>query len=143
MNIPKSQKLRTEESKHGSNLPSIAIPKEDEMQLDGPIKIRAIPCCNEIVAVLRFKYETGITLPDQVMQRNEGIVVGNGPGVPASDGTRCPSQVALGDVVMFRDKDVVTKIEAATGVYKNQQVVLIGERSLLCKLPAVPFEIVE
>lgn len=142
MAIPKTQKLKAEEAVHGLVLPSIADAPVVGADT-GPIKIREIKCCNEMVAILRFKHESTINLPEESQLRDEGIVVGIGPGVPASDGTRCPSQLRLGDVVMFRQRDIVTKVQAMSPPYHNANIVLVGERSILCWLKPVEFEIVQ
>jgi len=137
MAIPQSAKLKKEESKKPTPAPfaaAVAAPVES-----GPIAIKVVECLNDNVAVLRFKMHSTIAMPDGVQFKNEGIVIGIGPGVAAGDGTRCPSQLAIGDVVMFMDRNVITELAMSTPPYKDCNVILISERSLLCKLPPVEF----
>lgn len=140
--MQKSKKLHLEESIHSDAVPSIVTNARPAGITDAVIKIRPIHCCNDHCAIMRFEYKTDISVPEGALQRNEGIVVGVGPGVPGPNGARTPSQLQLGDVVMFRDRDVITKIESASPPYEHKQVVIMSERSLLCKLQPVEFEVI-
>lgn len=107
-----------------------------------PIKIREVACCNEFVAVLPFRINTGLQLAADQQYKNEGIIIGVGPGLPNGAGGRCPSQFRLGDVVAFQDRAVVQKMESQSPPYKGRSVYIMSERNILCKLPPVPFEII-
>lgn len=143
MATPKSAKLLREEAANlnvGDNIPSsFMVEKSDEPS--GPIEIREIPCLNEFVAVLLFRVKSDIVMPDKQQYRNEGIVVGMGPGLPDGAGGRVATQLKLGDVVLFQDRNIVLDVSSDKPPYKGQRVVIISERSLICKLPAVEFTV--
>ena len=145
--IPKSVKLTKDEAKMNSAKqaavkPAIVAAKHKDTAIKHTI--RKIECLNEFVAIMQFEMEmkSGIELPDSKKFINEGIVVGVGPGVSDS-GTRCPSQLKIGDVVMFSDRNIVTTIASEQHPYAGKKLILISERSLMCKLPAVPFDMVD
>lgn len=144
MATPKSAKLLREESVESKNGSLSAILDNIPRQSgnDEIIKIREIPCLNDFVAILMKRVESGIDLPENQQYRNEGVVVGIGPGVPDGTGHRTPSQLKLGDVVLFMERSIVTGFNSAEPPYKGQRVVVISERSLICKLPPVKFEII-
>lgn len=106
-------------------------------------KVREIPCCNEFVAVLQdeYKIDSKLEIQGEAKYINEGMVVGVGPGT-ASNGARVPSQLALGDRIMFSGNQVLM-ITPSGGTYQGRKVIIINERQAICKLPAVPFEIIE
>jgi hypothetical protein len=106
-----------------------------------PIKIRPITCYNDVVALLRFRVQMSISLEmvGDSQYKSEGIVVGVGPGLLTMEGSRSGSQCRVGDVVSFYGNPI-TAVEPSAGIYKGQQIIMITERSLLCKLPSVPFE---
>lgn len=142
MAVPKTNKLLAEQTVSAAN-PGIKLPPKAEALPDGPFKIKPVECFNEYVAVCRFRMETtkgGIELPEESKNMNEGIVIGVGPGT-ARNGIRVPSQLKIGDVIMFGGS-VVQKINSTAGFYKGLDIVIITEFSALCKLPPVPFEIV-
>lgn len=143
MATPKSAKLLREETQENA-LPIISAlmvgtPQEEP---SGPIEIREIPCLNEFVAVLLFRVKSDIQLPDKQQYRNEGIVIGMGPGLPDGAGGRVATQLKLGDVVLFQDRNIVLDINSDKPPYRGQRVVIISERSLICKLPSVEFVLV-
>jgi co-chaperonin GroES (HSP10) len=141
MSIPKSSKLRREEQikPNSDALPSFV--RDAEPAPAGIIKIREVPCCNDYVAVRLFTQESSIALPEGQKHKNEGIVIGVGPGVPTTDGGgRVPSQLKVGDVVMFLMKNVITEVESEKPPYKGFRVVILSERSILLKLPSVEYE---
>lgn len=146
MAIPKSDKLvKEDKSKTGTSLPSFITNPEPEVQTSGPIKIREVMCCNDYVAILLFMEKSTIALPEEQKHKNEGVVIGVGPGVPAADGTRTPSQLRLGDVVMFLPKNIITEVavDSSKSVYKDQRIVILSERSILTKLLPVEVEILK
>ena len=109
----------------------------------GPIKIREIPCLNDFVAILVSKVRTGIQLSEEASFKNEGVVVGIGPGLSDGSGGRLESQLKIGDVVLFHSRNMVTEINSDKPPYKGQRVQIFSEKSLICKLPPVEFELVK
>lgn len=105
------------------------------------IPIKEIECFNDSVAILQFRISSKLELTSSQFKQ-EGMVVGVGPGLPTSTGTRCPSQLKLGKVVSFYGTPAAA-IEPAAGVYKGQRIIIITERMVLTGLPEVPFRIVE
>lgn len=143
MASPKSAKLLREESAAPTkSQPFSSLIGVEDFQ-SGPIKIRPIPCLGEFVAILLFRVQSDIQLPGNQQFRNEGIVVGIGPGLPDGAGGRVPTQLKLGDVVLFQDRSIVLDIDSDKPPYKGQRVIIISERSLICKLPKVEFVIEE
>jgi co-chaperonin GroES (HSP10) len=143
MAIPKSELLKAMESSDNSHMSHIMMPTSNETATQsGPIKIRAIKCLNEWVAILLESNESTIALTDSSKYKNEGVVVGVGNGIIAGD-SRLPSQVALGDKVTFRIRDIVEEIMPSTGFYANKKIAMVFERNLISKLPSIEFEIVE
>ncbi len=141
MAIPKSAKLVREEGNQRDSIPSVLI-TDTKPDLGGLIKIREIQCLNDFIAILLFRVKSDIQLPDAQQYRNEGIVVGIGPGLPDGNGGRVLTQLKIGDVVLFQDRNVVIDINSDKPPYRGQRVVIISERSLICKLPPVEFEII-
>lgn len=141
--IPKSEKLAREQRVMPATAEETPPPLPKSPELEGPIKIRPVQCLNENVAVLLFRVQSTILLPDKDQHRNEGVVIGFGPGLPTEGGKRCPSQLTLGDVVAFLEKHIIIGVNPANGPYKGQRVIIINERSLLHKLPPVEFEVLE
>ncbi len=138
---PKTQKLLREE------LAAIDRDEHDVVNMptytpDDVIKIKQIKCYNEFVAILQFRIKSGdVILTEASSYKKEGMVIGFGPGAPANDGKRCPSQLKLGDVIAFYGNPIIT-LKPTAGIYAGQQVIIISERAVLCELPPVNFEIV-
>lgn len=142
MAIPKSAKLQREEAANKREPTTSAMLPPQAAPETGPLKIRPIKCCNEFVALLRSTIQSSVELAGEAKMLDEGIVVGVGPGVATNNG-RSPSQVALGDRVMFFGAPV-TAINSEGGFYQGKTVIIISERNLLCHLSQQrPFEIVE
>ncbi len=106
----------------------------------GVQQILPVHCLNEFVAILPFTIKTEIAMPNGQYE-TEGIVIGVGPGV-ADNGTRCPSQLQLGDVVAYSQKHVALEMNPDNGFYKNHKILILSEKSLMCKLPPVKFELI-
>lgn len=143
MPIPKSQKLLREMTESKLDLPGEIpdeTPNDTSSEPIGPILIREVPCCNEFVAILPFRIKAGVLVPD-AQYKNEGIIIGVGPGLPTTNGGRCPSQLKIGDVVAFQHQTVVLKMESNKPPYQGRQVYIMSERNILCKLPPVPFKL--
>lgn len=145
MSTPKSTKLLREESSGKARQAPVSLVglPEAEPQHMGPVKIRPIQCLNDFVAVLLFRVQSDIQLPNSQQFRNEGIVVGIGPGLPDNAGGRVKSQLEIGDVVTFQDRSIVLDVNSDKPPYKGQRVIIIPERSLICKLPKVEFTVEE
>jgi len=133
MAVPKSKKLEREEAA-GAAIPSMASKEE---AAEGPIKIRPVKCQNDFVAVLQATIETTIELAGTEGQfKNEGLVVGVGPGIADGAGGRLQPNVAIGDYVMFGPRNIAATLEPGNGPYKGRKVVIVSERNILCSLPA-------
>lgn len=132
--------LEADAKKKSIILPSIS---DDDSVPAGPIKIKKIECLNEFVAILVTTVESTIQLTESSKFKNEGVVVGVGPGLPDGSGGRTPSQLAIGDVVLFKDNNVAMQLDPDNGFYKNKRIVIISERSLICKLPKRDVELVD
>ncbi len=140
---PVSEKLRKERADKTPVSPSVATAEPSVPIQDTIIKVRPIRCCNDFVAILQFDREAGIDLPDTYKQKNEGLVVGIGPGVPV-DGARVPSQLEIGDVVMFQEKSIITTVESSSEPYAGKRIVILSERNIICVLPIeVEFEVTD
>ncbi len=141
--IPQSDKLAAETAVEDAKAPrSIHMPAAKE--LDEVIKIKPVHCLNENVAILCFRTDVGgsLVLPEDEGFKEEGMVVGTGMGVPDGAGGRTQTQLCLGDVVTFQQKQILRRIKPENGPYKDQLVLIINERSLMTKLPPRPFEII-
>lgn len=141
---PKSQTLR-----EANNQDKKSVIPEEVYQIPAynpgdTIKIKEVHCCNDFIALVRFRIldkNSPIELPGDAAFKNEGMIVGRGPGLPGTDGKRCPSQFQLGDVIAFHGRPTL-ELSPKSGLYANQKVVIVSERSAICKLQQVPFEIV-
>lgn len=144
LNIPVSQTYAEHlNSKPTSlGLSGILEPTTEYVEQVGPIVIKPIKCYNDFVAILQFRIKSDVLLTEQSAFKNEGIVVGVGPGISAGDGKRCPSQLKIGDVITFFGNSVV-KLTPAEGVYKGQTIIIISERNVICGLAPVEFNIVD
>lgn len=142
---PKSGKLQREEEE-------AAAKRAVEAQAAVPAKVyspgEAIPVkkvktYNDFVAILQFRIDSGAILVEgNAAYRNEGMVVGTGPGLPNGNGSRCLSQLNLGDVVAFYGNPTTT-LNPTSGIYAGQRVVIVPERAIMCGLNPVPFKVVE
>lgn len=106
------------------------------------IPVKRVTCYNDFVAILQFRVKSSIILDEGSSLKNEGMVIGVGPGLPGPDGKRVPSQLKEGDVVLFYGNPT-TSINANSGVYKDQRVVIVPERAVICGLRKRPFHMVE
>jgi hypothetical protein len=104
----------------------------------GVIKIKTLDCLNDFVAVLRFQETSTIELPENQRLKNEGIVIGVGPGL--IDGTK--ARLILGDVVAFLPRNIVTEIKATQYPYENQTITILSERNIIMKLDPMPHEFI-
>lgn len=142
--IPKSKTLREQQEKSVEKKSALPLPEPVPVyEPNQPIPIKEVKCYNDYVAILQFRIQTAtqIDLGD-AGYKSEGMVIGFGPGATSISGTRCPSQLKLGEVVAFHGNPV-THMIPADGLYKGRKIVIIPERSILVRLPAVPYEIVE
>jgi co-chaperonin GroES (HSP10) len=146
MTIPKtsvllqSENAGREEQTRAAAVKSAAPPAASDKPI---LQIRPVECTNDFVAVLQSELETFLALSDsEERYRNEGLVVGVGPGVADGAGGRLKPCVNVGDYVMFGAKNIVATIHANSGSYADKKVVILSERNILCKLPnKIQFEI--
>lgn len=142
MAVPKSKKLQDEEAKSAASqpAPSVAVA---EAPLPGKLVIRPVKCHNDFVAVLQAQIETTIELSNaEGTFKNEGLVIGVGPGVADNAGGRLKPTVAVGDYVMFGPRNIAATLEPGDGPYKGRKVVIVSERNILCDLPTeIDYEI--
>jgi co-chaperonin GroES (HSP10) len=140
MGIPRSDKLLRDQASKATaglllpeNVTAVAVP-------DGPIPIKEVECLNDFVAILQFRTHSGPIELGEAGFKQEGMVVGVGPGLPTASGIRCQSQLKLGDVVSFYGNPTTT-VEPKNGFYSGKKIVVYPERSMLLRLPPVPFTV--
>ena len=138
MAIPKSSKLQQEEAAEQTNKqsgPSVGpgpnMPTEYNTE---PIKIREVRCCNDNIAILVDEYKSNVVMSGEAKYKNEGIVVGVGPGISDGAGGRLKPDINIGDVVTFLDRNIMTIFESSEEPYAGKRVVVVSERSLITKL---------
>lgn len=141
MVIPKSSKLAQLEAEAHDGTRLILSNISLDNEIESVIRIREIPCLNDFVAILVSKRASDIALPEAQKFKNEGIVVGIGPGLPDNNGSRVKTQLQLGDVVLFSERSIAMEIDSDKPPYKNKRVIIIQEKSLICKLPPVEFQL--
>lgn len=141
--IPKSEKLNKEEAQMATAEKTSTSTAKKAKKEQSEVVIRKVNTLNEFVAVRLFEVESDLALPDERRFRNEGIIVGVGPGVPDGSGGRCPSQLSIGDVVLIQEKNVLTYINDDKYPYDGAKIALMSERNLLCKLKPVPYRLVD
>lgn len=145
MPIPKSKKLQEEEATREVQQPKSSIISSALPKQEGPIQIRPVKCCNDFVAILQAQIETSLAMVDnESTYKNEGVVVGVGPGIADGNGGRLKPSVEIGEVVMFGPRNIVATVESSTPPYEGQKVVIVSERNILCKLSRqVEYELLE
>lgn len=100
------------------------------------IVIRPVRCHNNYVAILQTQIETTIQLAGTEGQyKNEGLVIGVGPGMSDGNGSRLPLSVDVGDYVMIGSKNYVATIVPDNGHYKGQKIVIVSENNIICDVP--------
>lgn len=134
---PKSDKLKREEEASQTRDVSGAIALADPPVVqEGPVKVRIVDCCNDFVAILQTQILSTIELSDaDSSYKNEGLVIGVGPGVADGAGGRLTPQVIVGDYVMFGERNVVQQIRSDSPPYQGQLVIIVSEKNIICKLP--------
>jgi len=144
MAIPKTNKLTSEEAVGTASGPnSDNVPFEIAESL-GKILIRPVDCQNDFVALLQAQVSSTIALSnDDHTFKNEGLIVGVGPGVNDGNGGRLAPTVEIGDYAMFGSRNVVETLEPSSGPYANRHIVIVSEKNILCRLPTdIEWEIV-
>ena len=142
--IPKSDKLVKEESvKHACKREVCEHKKKDLTATSDMHIIKQVSMLNEFVAIKMFEVKSDLALPDERRFKNEGIIVGVGTGLPDGSGGRCPSQLNIGDVVLFPEKNVLTYLNVSSYPYENAKIAIMSERNLLCKLDPVSYKLVD
>jgi co-chaperonin GroES (HSP10) len=143
--MAKSEKLQLE-LQNDATKKSVIIPDlaNDQVarQDSDTVQIKPIECLNDFVAVLKSQVKSTIELGDAKF-KNEGMVVGIGPGLPDGSGSRVASQLSLGDMVIFRDNAVALQLDSENGHYAGQSIVILSEKSLICKAPKKPFVVLK
>lgn len=136
MTIPKSKKLvEIDESEgRGSKIvPSFAPHIKEKIE---SVIIKPVKCHNNYVAILQTQIETSIQLADTDGQyKNEGLVIGVGPGITDGSGGRLQPSVKIGDYVMIGAKNHVATLVPDNGHYKGRKVVIVVENNIICELP--------
>jgi len=139
MAIPKSkvaQQLDDKNDTFVSNDPpkgaKTLVAKVDE----SVIIIKPVVCHNNYVAILQTEIESAIQLAGTEGQyKNEGVVIGVGPGLSDGNGGRLPLSVNLGDYVMIGSKNHVATLMPDNGHYKGKKVVIVSENNIICEIP--------
>ena len=136
MAIPKSKKLvEIDESEgRGSKIvPSFSPETKEKIE---SVIIKPVKCHNNYVAILQTQIETSIQLADTYGQyKNEGLVIGVGPGISDGNGGRLKPSVKIGDYVMIGAKNHVATLVPDNGHYKGRKVVIVVENNIICELP--------
>lgn len=149
MAVPKSRKLQEEEAareQQEHSLPSaLSSQSSTAVQESDEILIREVKCCNDFVAIMQFQIETSIAMSDtESTYKNEGIVVGVGPGVADGNSGRLKPTVEVGEIVMFGARNIAAVVESSSPPYEGKKVVIVSERNVLCKIPKkIPFKLIE
>ena len=100
------------------------------------VVIKPVKCHNNYIAILLSSIESTIELPGTDGQfKNEGLVIGVGPGVSDGHGSRLTPTVQLGDYVMIGAKNHVATLVPDSGHYQGQKVVIVVENNVICELP--------
>ena len=123
----KSESLAKEEAQLIKNSTEKVVLVENKSYTNKDVvRIKPLTCYNDFVAVIQFKMAAGsILLSNDQGYRNEGIIIGVS--------TLCKSDIKVGDTVIFNDRQVVHTINSDSGVYKDQRVIIMSERSLILK----------
>ena len=75
--------------------------------------------------------------------RNIGVVVGKSQSMLTPNGQRVPSALEYGQVVLFQKRAVVGEMAIAKEPYLGRKLIILSERNIVCRLPAVPFKILD
>jgi hypothetical protein len=138
--VLKSRKMRNEEAATPESTP-LDIPT---YKRETVIRIKPIETLNEYVLVMPFARNTTILLPNTMQYQPYGIVVGVSKNMLAPDGSRVVSALMPGDVIRFWERNVIDHdYKTPDPHYRERRLVLLSERSVLSRLPPVPFEIVD
>lgn len=139
--IPKTAKLIKEETASNTKV-TVDEPKAcskamkccgSEPDTHKEIEIREIKCLNDFVAILRFEEESIIEIPDHQRLKNEGMVIGVGPGVPPT----ANAQVIIGDVVAFMPRNIITEIKGTKYPYEGKTITIVSERNIIMTLDPI------
>jgi co-chaperonin GroES (HSP10) len=134
--IPKSDYLAQLESSTPNDEPN---PIEKHLAADCPhqsVTIKPVKCHNNYVAILLSQIESSIQLVNSDGQyKNEGFVIGVGPGISDGSGGRLPLTVSVGDYVMIGTKNHVAILTPDDGPYKGRKVVIVAENNVICDIP--------
>lgn len=137
MTAVKSAKLKRELEDVGGDT-SLPIPVAERTPL---VKIKRIRTLNDWVILAPFRAESNLELPAASSYKEIGIVVGTPEFSYAPNGARIPAQVAVGDVVLFRERDVVGELDIKLVPYVGRRLIFLSERNIICWMPKVQFEL--
>lgn len=136
MPIPKSKVLEQLETHPVMDLKPLIDSEDQNMTKGCTVKIKPVKCHNNYVAILQTQIETTIQLAGTDGQyKNEGLVIGVGPGLSDGNGGRLPLSVEVGDYVMIGAKNYVATLMPDNGHYKGQKVVIVAENNIICDVP--------
>lgn len=141
--IPKTEKLAKEEIAACHKEKPCSKKAEVKSRSSSTMVIKKIKMLNEFIAVRLFEHESELALPDDKRFRNEGVVVGIGPGLPDGAGGRCASQLNIGDVVLVQERNVLTSLNVSGHPYDDAKIVVLSEKNIICKLEPVKFEVID
>jgi len=135
MPIPQNKTLQTLcEEEVATDKSSVFV--SDVKGCDKNVIIKPVKCHNNYVAILLSTIESTIELPGTDGQfKNEGLVIGVGPGIADGNGGRLAPTVNLGDYVMIGARNHVATLVPDSGHYKGQKVVIVVENNIICDVP--------
>ena len=110
-----------------------------------PVQIKPIETFNDFIYLIHLQAQPSAVLVKTRQMLPEGIVIGipqPGHGMSDGNGGRLPSQLRLGDHVMFPLPNIIQSVAATDGYYKDYDIIVISERNIMAKLAPIPFEIV-
>jgi co-chaperonin GroES (HSP10) len=136
MAIPKNKKLVEIDQSEGRGSKIVPAFAPEIKEKPDTIIIKPVKCHNNYVAILQTQIETSIQLAGTDGQyKNEGLVIGVGPGISDGNGSRLEPSVKIGDYVMIGAKNHVATLIPDNGHYKGQKVVIVVENNIICELP--------
>lgn len=128
--------------KNSPNSIGPALPGELK-KIENVIRVAPITTFGEWVVILPFYLDTNIILPDSTDYRNVGVVVGKSNSIMAPNGNYVDSRLDYGMVVLFQKSSVVADMFINREPYEGRRLLLLSERNVVLRLPAVPVEILD
>lgn len=147
--MQQSKKLQEENERALEGFTAQRLPDLPEQRAEGVLKIRPIPTYNDWIIIIQETIDTGdIVVPDgsKEFNKSEGVVIGvpaPGNGLPDNSGSRLPSQVKVGDKVLFQE-NAYKELKSGPGTfYAGKKIIVVSERNLICRLRPIPFDLVQ